>query len=186
MNKRIQIYEYIFDLEISKSTELTVVTSTCSVSGKEHKDLTEQEDKKISQLTTEIFMKKWDWLIFDKDYIRLSEFKIEIYLDTPIYDGSVHWAGGRIISEMKEACQHCKDINCDFDCVEALKWANIKDSMDVKSKMEELEGNKIYNYACDALESMILAHAIAGVNVQSAGYLKGIRTSLDAMANLFP
>jgi hypothetical protein len=37
--------------------------------------------------------------------------------------------------------------------------------------------------ALDALESLILAHAVAGVDVESPAYLEGIETALDALAN---
>ena len=35
----------------------------------------------------------------------------------------------------------------------------------------------------DALESMILAHACAGIDVTSAAYVEGIETTIEAMAN---
>jgi hypothetical protein len=37
--------------------------------------------------------------------------------------------------------------------------------------------------ALDVLESMVLAHASAGVDVESAAYIEGINTTLDAIAN---
>jgi len=35
----------------------------------------------------------------------------------------------------------------------------------------------------DAIESLILAHAIAGIDVQSPAYIEGIETAIDAIDN---
>jgi hypothetical protein len=35
----------------------------------------------------------------------------------------------------------------------------------------------------DALESLILAHACAGLDISSPAYVEGLRTSLEAIAN---
>ena len=40
-----------------------------------------------------------------------------------------------------------------------------------------------YNSAVNGLESLVLAHACAGVDVQDARYVAGIGTSLDAISN---
>ena len=40
-----------------------------------------------------------------------------------------------------------------------------------------------YDNAIDTLSSLILAHACAGVDVESEAYVKGINTTLDAIAN---
>lgn len=37
--------------------------------------------------------------------------------------------------------------------------------------------------ALDAVESLILAHACAGVDVESPAYVEGIETALDAISN---
>ncbi len=43
--------------------------------------------------------------------------------------------------------------------------------------------NRQYNAAIDGLESLILAHACAGVDVESPAYVEGIETAVDAVAN---
>jgi hypothetical protein len=43
--------------------------------------------------------------------------------------------------------------------------------------------NRQYNAAIDALESLILAHACAGVDVRSPAYIEGIETAVEAIAN---
>ncbi len=49
----------------------------------------------------------------------------------------------------------------------------------------ETAANRQYNAAIDGLESLILAHACAGVDVESPAYLEGIETAVDAIANRF-
>jgi hypothetical protein len=44
-------------------------------------------------------------------------------------------------------------------------------------------GERLYNAAIDGLESLILAHACAGIDVNSAAYLEGIETAVDSAAN---
>ena len=43
--------------------------------------------------------------------------------------------------------------------------------------------NRPYNSAVDGLEALILAHACAGIDVESPAYLEGIETAVDAIAN---
>ncbi|MFH1265215.1 MAG: hypothetical protein ABIK89_05765, partial [Planctomycetota bacterium] len=47
----------------------------------------------------------------------------------------------------------------------------------------EAAANRQYNAAIDGLESLILAHACAGVDVESPAYVEGIETAVDAVAN---
>jgi hypothetical protein len=41
----------------------------------------------------------------------------------------------------------------------------------------------MFNGAIDGLESMILAHACAGIDVSSPEYVEGIKTAYEACAN---
>ncbi len=45
--------------------------------------------------------------------------------------------------------------------------------------------DKQYNAAIDGLESLILAHVCAGINVESPAYVEGVEMALDAIANHF-
>jgi hypothetical protein len=40
-----------------------------------------------------------------------------------------------------------------------------------------------YNAAIDGLESLILAHACAGIDIASPAYLEGIEAAVEAIAN---
>ena len=42
-----------------------------------------------------------------------------------------------------------------------------------------------YNAACDALESIILGHACAGVDIEDLAYIEGIETAEQAIGNNF-
>jgi hypothetical protein len=43
--------------------------------------------------------------------------------------------------------------------------------------------NRQYNAAIDGLEALILAHACAGVDVETPAYIEGVETAVDAIAN---
>jgi hypothetical protein len=43
--------------------------------------------------------------------------------------------------------------------------------------------NKAYHAAIDALESLVLAHACADIDVEAPAYLEGIETTVDAVVN---
>tara|TARA_Y100000310_G_scaffold56232_1_gene51579 strand:+ start:23458 stop:23700 length:243 start_codon:yes stop_codon:yes gene_type:complete len=45
------------------------------------------------------------------------------------------------------------------------------------------EGDVEYNGAIDGIEALVLAHACAGVDVESPAYLEGIETAIDGAAN---
>lgn len=62
--------------------------------------------------------------------------------------------GGRISSDLKHPDDRCDD-------------------------REEQE----YNIAIDGIESLILAHACAGIDVASPAYIEGVETAVQAIAN---
>lgn len=48
---------------------------------------------------------------------------------------------------------------------------------------DEVEGYERYEGGIDALESLILAHATLGVDIKAPGYVEGIKTAVEALAN---
>jgi len=46
----------------------------------------------------------------------------------------------------------------------------------------EAAANRRYSPAIDGLEALILAHACAGVDVESPAYIEGIETAVDGIA----
>ena len=51
----------------------------------------------------------------------------------------------------------------------------------ISSNLKE-EGEYRYNIAIDAIESIILGHALAGVAIESPAYIEGIETAVNACA----
>lgn len=50
---------------------------------------------------------------------------------------------------------------------------------------DEDEGYEEYAAAIDAVESLILAHACAGVNIEDPAYVEGLRTAIETISNNF-
>ena len=48
---------------------------------------------------------------------------------------------------------------------------------------DEGNENESFHAAVDGLESLILAHACAGIDVASAAYVEGVETAVEAIAN---
>jgi len=57
----------------------------------------------------------------------------------------------------------------------------------ITSDMHEETGDfyddSVFNTGVDAIESMVLAHAIAGIDIESPAYVEGIETALLALAH---
>ena len=98
--------------------------------------------------------------------ISLPSYGIEIKLTE---DG-----GGTISSTVKEKCPRCHRDIPHISCEDAgTKGAKAAWS------------RSLFNASIDALESLILAHACAGIDVASPAYLEGIETALDAIAKRY-
>jgi len=50
-------------------------------------------------------------------------------------------------------------------------------------KEADTEENRDYNAAIDGIEAMILAHAIAGIDITTPAYVEGIETAVEAVGN---
>ena len=78
MEKKVQIYKYIFTLNVNEDKK--IVSSEFNIQGRLPASLTEKELKEGSLYRQEIFEGKWDWLIFGRDVIELPLYKIKIEL----------------------------------------------------------------------------------------------------------
>ena len=97
--------------------------------------------------------------------IVLKEFGITVNLDGK--------GNGDITSGLQEECPRCSnDILVNCTCTDDLRD-------------EDNENRENYNIAMDGIESLILAHACAGINISAPAYLKGIRTAIDACGHNF-
>lgn len=57
-------------------------------------------------------------------------------------------------------------------------------STDLKTEHNDKE-DELYNASIDGIESMILAHACAGIDINTPEYIEGIETAVNACANNF-
>jgi hypothetical protein len=72
--------------------------------------------------------------------------------------------GGSITSDLKESIQY-NHKHPDYD------------------EPEEQSSKEMYNNMIDAIESLILAHACAGIDVSDPAYLEGIERAIKACVN---
>ena len=98
-------------------------------------------------------------------------------------DGDRFGGGSIIANDLKEVCEFCGDLKCDFDCESAQEDASDRDIDCQNNKLEELEANRNYNYACDGVLSMLLGLAVAGEDVTKPAVLEALETAIDALGN---
>ena len=91
--------------------------------------------------------------------------------------------GGSISSDMKETCPYCDDPNCEMDCEQFQEHCSDRDMDEQQEKQAERYEFLCHRAAVDALESIILGHAIAGIDVASPAYMEGIETAQQALTN---
>jgi hypothetical protein len=101
--------------------------------------------------------------------ITLPCYSIEICLVQS--EGSWEMVSGTISSDLHERCPVCQEIECGGSCPQP------------RSEPEETRFRERFNSAIDGLESLVLAHACAGIRVESPDYIKGIETAVDAIKN---
>lgn len=53
----------------------------------------------------------------------------------------------------------------------------------VTSDLHIASASNTWNAAVDAIESLVLAHACAGVDIQSKAYIEGLKTAIEACSN---
>lgn len=76
----------------------------------------------------------------------------------------------------------------DWDCITQRAGggsieSSLHEAVEQEGDDEEQAQVAVYNLQMDAIESMILAHAIAGIDVASPAYVEGITTAVEACAN---
>lgn len=77
--------------------------------------------------------------------------------------------------DIYETCPKCGQKDCLYQCDGSLLG-------EVESE-DKVSRRHQYNGAVDGITSMILAHACAGINIESPAYLEGIETAFDAITN---
>lgn len=97
--------------------------------------------------------------------IKLPVYGIQIMLDTGTGEGNI------CSDDLHETCPKCGQAECIWSCDGAHLG-------EVESE-KEVRGRLAFNGAVDCITSMVLAHAIAGVDVESPAYLDGIETGIE-------
>ena len=85
--------------------------------------------------------------------------------------------GGSITSNLKETCPYCGKVDCYLHCE-----IEIKTDAQIETE-DEMHSRYNFNKVMDAIESIILAHAVAGIDVSSRAYVNGIDTAVFACSN---
>lgn len=93
------------------------------------------------------------------------------------------WGGGSITHEAKEVCKYCKNPNCEMDCPDFGEHCTDRDSDMFNMKVDERNGFLAFNGGVNAITSMVLAHAMAGIDIETPAYIEGIETALEALGN---
>jgi hypothetical protein len=85
--------------------------------------------------------------------------------------------GGSITSNMKMPCTHCAQTDCNNDCDGSQGADDEHPSDDNRTR---------FNAAIDGVESLILALACAGVDIEAPEVIEAIQTSEQTIAQHFP
>ncbi len=84
--------------------------------------------------------------------------------------------GATVDSDLKDKCPYCGLRDCYFNCDQST----YDDELETQ---EEMIDRKMFNTAIDVVESMVLAHAIAGIDVEAPSYKDGIEQVIKAFVN---
>lgn len=90
---------------------------------------------------------------------------------------------GTITSDLPEICSYCNSADCDMTCPDALEYISDRDPEEFRLKSEQALNFRVYNSAMHAIESLILAHACAGIDVTTPAYVEGIESAFDGCSN---
>lgn len=91
--------------------------------------------------------------------------------------------GCSLTSELKDVCPVCNKWDCYFSC--DLSQAGPPEIPESTESEEDVANRKLYNAAIDGIESMVLGHAVAGVDIENDDYLEGLDAALQACGNNF-
>ena len=74
----------------------------------------------------------------------------------------------------RETCPSCDEA----DCANMCDGAQGADDENTESEYEAIDRQR-YNAALNALESIVLAHACAGIDIENFAYVSGLEASLN-------
>jgi hypothetical protein len=112
--------------------------------------------------------------------IKLPIHNIVIRLTSKDPDKPELYISGMISSnDLKKNCPYCGKPDCYNDCDEVAGGGAGAETD------SELLSRRLYNCAIDAVESIVLAHAVAGIDVECPAYFEGLDTVLNKIADEF-
>lgn len=77
----------------------------------------------------------------------------------------------------------CYDITLEVSEGSGVLHSGLPEYIDYeKDGPEDIKWKEDYNHMMDAITSMILAHACAGIDVAAPAYIEGIETAVEACA----
>jgi len=108
-------------------------------------------------------------------------------IELPIYgirlELNTNGAGTITSDPMYETCAGCGQPSCLYQCdASHIKEDSHQNGFDELESEEEVGGRLAFNGAVDGIMSVVLAHACAGIDIESPAYLEGIETAIQASA----
>ena len=93
-------------------------------------------------------------------------------------------SAGKIESDIERAtCPYCSQAYCCFSCDESQARGWTVEAGKLAESSDDLASRLKYNGILDGIESMILAHSCADIDVTTPEYLEGIDTAVQAAEN---
>lgn len=108
--------------------------------------------------------------------ISIPVFNIEVKFDIETQTGS-------ITSDFKNLCPYCGAPDCYHGCEAFFEDRAMTPVKHWKESEDEMLLRMIFNSKVDAIQSLILSHALAGVDIQSLAYIEGIESAFIAIEN---
>lgn len=80
---------------------------------------------------------------------------------------------------LKDPCPYCHHP----DCYMHVTQTPGKTGPARYESTDAMQDRRVYNAAIDGIESMILAHAKAGIDIEDQRYQESVRTAVEALTN---
>jgi len=83
----------------------------------------------------------------------------------------------------RETCVFCKQADCCYTCAGSISAQNALQRNLLYIMSAEVADRLKHNGALDGIEAIILAAAVAGINIESPEFMEAVETSIDAIGN---
>lgn len=91
--------------------------------------------------------------------------------------------GGSIDFPLFVVCDFCGDPHCYGECPDAQEHCSDRDMDCQQDKQGELQESIAFNGMMDGISSLVLAQAIAGIDVESESYVETLNGVIEACGN---